>query len=434
MRRMGVAVAAAVVFGHLNAVASSALATLAPAVARDIGSVPATTIVVPSPLTSDVPAPRGDELAGRIASLVAGKLGATVHAQPAPLSVARALAAKGAGLVYLQVEVIRGELRATADLYPPLPNGWDRIRAPAPAPRAHAFVSARLDAEARSFLSPIALESARVHKYKHDLGDVLAAACGDIDGDGGLDLALISRTTVAWGHLYGGVFVVSHSAPWSALLPRAPVPIREPLATAVVVQRPAGGGAALYVGLTDRGGAALSPDLLGAAPLTGLPIGARGEVACAVMDAPLGAFAEPPRSCAWDSKAKAVLEVPAVHYDALAIFDLVDRDGSARPVLVAREPGGKLSLAIGGSTIATEGAGAQVAVADLDLDGAPEVVTTTTTDDDAVIVSTLRGSELRPRLRFPAPAGVRALTICPPEERGVPALVAVVGPEVWVVR
>ena len=42
--------------------------------------------------------------------------------------------------------------------------------------------------------------------------------------------------------------------------------------------------------------------------------------------------------------------------------------------------------------------------------------------------------DLRPRLHIPAPAGVRALGVCPAEARGEPALVAVVGSEVWVIR
>ena len=38
------------------------------------------------------------------------------------------------------------------------------------------------------------------------------------------------------------------------------------------------------------------------------------------------------------------------------------------------------------------------------------------------------------RLRFPAKEPVRALGVCPPEEKGVPGFVAVVGNEVWLVR
>jgi hypothetical protein len=37
-------------------------------------------------------------------------------------------------------------------------------------------------------------------------------------------------------------------------------------------------------------------------------------------------------------------------------------------------------------------------------------------------------------MRIAAPGGVKALSVCPAEDAGVRALVAVVGSEVWVVR
>ena len=85
--------------------------------------------------------------------------------------------------------------------------------------------------------------------------------------------------------------------------------------------------------------------------------------------------------------------------------------------------------------VTVEGAGAQLALVDLDLDGVPEVVTTSDGDEhDAILVSSFAKGQLTPRLRFPARDGVRALGVCPPEERGVTGLVAVVGSEVWLVR
>src|SRR5262249_46944587 len=54
--------------------ASSALATLAPEVARGLKGANAP-VVVASPLASDVPAPRGEDLAMRVAQLLAGRIG-----------------------------------------------------------------------------------------------------------------------------------------------------------------------------------------------------------------------------------------------------------------------------------------------------------------------------------------------------------------------
>ncbi|NVL67692.1 hypothetical protein, partial [Escherichia coli] len=70
----------------------------------------------------------------------------------------------------------------------------------------------------------------------------------------------------------------------------------------------------------------------------------------------------------------------------------------------------------------------------LDLDGVPEIVTTSDGPDDVVLVSSLAKGVITPRLRFRAKEGVRAVGVCPPEEKGVPGLVAVVGSEVWLVR
>jgi hypothetical protein len=51
-----------------------------------------------------------------------------------------------------------------------------------------------------------------------------------------------------------------------------------------------------------------------------------------------------------------------------------------------------------------------------------------------LVSSVARSGQLTPRLRFPARDGVRAVGVCPPEQKGAPGLVAVVGSEVWLVR
>ena len=101
---------------------------------------------------------------------------------------ARSRGGRGA-LVYVQTrDRARGTCARRVDVYPSMANAWDRIRNPLPAPTGHAFASAKIDAEVRAFLAPLVLEQASVHRAKHDEGDVLAAACGDVDGDGGDEL------------------------------------------------------------------------------------------------------------------------------------------------------------------------------------------------------------------------------------------------------
>ena len=105
--------------------------------------------------------------------------------------------------------------------------------------------------------------------------------------------------------------------------------------------------------------------------------------------------------------------------------------------MVVREPSGQLKVKLGDATLAPDGDfGAQLAVMDLDQDGAPDVATSVDGPDDAVNVFSLTApaGDLRGRLHLAAPGGVRAYAACPPEEGGEPVLVAVVGGELWLVR
>jgi hypothetical protein len=424
-----------------RAVGASGLAQVAAEIAQGLGAAPRGAIVVVTPLTSDLPTPRGDDLSVRFGALLAGRLpAARAHEKPAALAVARALSGRAASLVHVQLEVVRGELRATADLYPVEANGWERLRNPAPGPRAHAYATALLDAEIRSFLAPVLLEQAKLHKAKHDEGDVIALGCGDLDADGGHEVVLVSRAKVTIAKVRGGKVVPVRSAPWASIAPRVPVPMREAIGTVLV--SPRRGAGELWIGSTDRGGVAVDGTLTLRRALTGLPVPGAGGDACAFplpeassLDGATVACTAPPKG-----DPQPAFALPAPRADAVAAFDLVGVDGSVVPITGAREPGGKLKLrrataSGGGIAEATlENVGAQIAIADLDLDGVPEIVASTDAGDDLLVVASWKGTGLEPRLRFPAKDGVRALAVCPPEERGVPALLAVVGSELWIVR
>ena len=369
----------------------------------------------------------------RIAQLVAGRIGGAARSSPKAetLATARATAGKAGALVFLQVEIAKGEVRVTADMYPSMANAWDRVRIAAPAPLAHAFAAGAVDAEVRAFLTPVLLEQASLHKAKHDEGEVLAIACGDLDGDGGMEVALVSRARVAIGHLKAGKLALGRTAAWTALAPRAGVPLREPLAGAVFR-----GPGALLVGITDRGGVQLDASLTPAASLVGVPVPLARDGGCAHASPESQIFEGDVTACAspQDARPAVLASPPGKKFDAFASAEIVQKDGTVRTIWADREPGGKLRLRYGEQTLAVEGAGAQLAVADLDLDGTPEIVTTSDSADDALVVSSWTAQGLRQRARLPAPAGVRALGVCPPEVRGIPAVVAVVGAEVWVWR
>lgn len=403
-------------------------------VTQALGLLPASSVVVAAPLVSDDPAPIGDDLALRMAALVAGRIGASARAHPqtAQLGPARSIAGRARALVYVQTAISKGDLRATVDVYPSMANAWDRVRNPLPSPTGHAFTSVKIDAEVRSFLTPLLLEQASVHRARHDEQDVLAAACGDVDGDGGDEIVLVSRERVAMGRVRGARFVVERTAAWSELAPRASVPMREPLAGAVALE------GSVAVGSTERGSVSLTADFAGHAPLAGIPARGVDGIVCLMSEPSAGAFDGAPFDCTLARDAKPKMAVPVPRFDAFAAATIGDVQGSARAIVAVREPSGKLRLRSGeGPVFAPEGTfGAQLAVYDLDQDGVPEVAVSADGPDDAVDIWSVPSDAgaMRQRMHLPAPGGVRALAVCPPEEHGEPVLVAVVGSEVWLVR
>ena len=413
--------------GSIDAVATQVAAALKPSQQA--------LLVVAAPLVTDMATPHGDELAVRLATIVAGKLGTAAHAHvhTASLATARALAGHSAGLVFVSAQIEKGQLRATVDSYPVVANAWDRVRVAAPAPRAHGFASAPLDAEIRTFLPVITLEQAQVHKAHHDEIEVLAAACGaSIDG-GGLQIALVSRSRISIGTVRGKVgeqqFVTERSKNFSVLGSRVATPLRDPLGGVAFAE-----DGTLFVGTTDRGGMALDSKLEFLTALPGIPVAGTGHVACARVDAGSSGFSGDPKACSALPSSPATLVAPAAKYDALAFADVVDKHGVAHHVAVARGADGKLIARVGSASRSFDEVGAQVAVGDLDQDGVPEIVTTRNAIDDAIDVWSYDGTTTRERKKIPAPAGVSALAVCPPEVNGASALVAVVGSEVWIVR
>jgi hypothetical protein len=428
------ALASTLLLASRRADAAGAMDVAAQEAVQALGLAPMSSVVVAAPLVSDQPAPTADALAVRMAALVAGRIGTTARAHPqaAALGPARAVAGRASALVYVQAAVSKGDLRTTVDVYPSMGNAWDRIRNPLPSPIGHAFSSVKIDAEVRSFLTPLLLEQASVHRVKHDEPDVIAAACGDVDGDGGDEIVLVSRERVSMGRVRGGKFVVERTAAWSELAPRAPVPMREPLAGAVALQ------GAVAVGYTDRGSVSLTADFAGHAPLPGVPAQGLDGVVCLMPEPSAGAFDGAPFDCAVARDVKPKMAVPSPRFDAFAAATVADAQGNARAVVAVREPSGKMRLKAGDAQafVAEGTVGAALAVCDLDQDGAPEIAAGGDGADDALDVWTLApdGTGLKPRIHLAALAGVRALAVCPPEDHGQPTLVAVVGNEVWLVR
>lgn len=411
--------------------ARSALAELSCELGRSLPRLPAGTLVVAAPLASDAAVQSPAALTARLAHVVAGSLGARATDVPAALARARTLASSAGTLLHLRAEIVRGELRLVADLYPVPKSFWDRVRDPEPSPSAHAFASRRLDAELRTFLPPVPLVAKRVEKSTTREAHPVALGCGDVDGDGTLELVLVSRHRVSLGRVRGGRFVASVTRAWSELSPLSRAPLREPIASVWIEP-----GRHVDVGISDRletirFSGALAPGARlgrrlpwpggGCAHLVGLSVQPTIE-ACAAGDPP---------------PALARMDRPA---DALAGGHVVGSDGTARLVRAERvfnEPVALLSDD-GGRTARVEGVGAQLAVGDVDGDGQPELVTGADVLDasgDALIVHTWqRDGRTAERLRIAVPGGVRALAICPPDSAGLAPIALATSGALWIVR
>jgi hypothetical protein len=409
----------------------SSLERLAAEIAASFPSPPQALIVAGPALRSDETLSRADELLFRVLSVVSGKLpAARAHRVAVTLAQARALAGRSGGLLFVDASIEKGKLRVVTDLYPPVSNAWERLKNPLPEPQGHRFVEVPIDAELRSFLPPIMLERATAHKSKLE-EEVNAIGCGDFDGDGGLELVLLSDKRALVGHARGKKLVVDKSVPFSRSLARAAVPLREPLASVAIEQR---GSARLWVGTTDYGGVLLDDGLEKAESTARIPVATARGVMCATPNAEASAFEGPLVSC-HDGGDRTELVAPLPRFDAYVFAALIAKSGASNGTVVgAREPGGKLRLVKGDLAVTVEGVGAEVALGDLDQDGIAELVTSSEGNDDALHVQSWDGGAFRTRLRIPAPAGVRAVTICPPEAHGAPFIAAVVGSEVWLVR
>jgi hypothetical protein len=417
----------------------STLTQIVAALAADLG-VDTKPMVCAAALRSDEPAPRGAELAGKLAVLLAGKVGGAGKPEPLSLAAAETAARRAGWLVYVEAEIARGQLRVTADVFRATRNVWERVRQPVPAPMAHAYAAGRIDGEVRSYLAPVPLVGTRIDRATVDDKDLVALACGDIDDDGAAEIVTLSRRRIAIGRARGGRFVVSRAAWLRDFSGIAPTPLREPLGGIAIV--PSRRGIAhLDVGISDRArGVRLDGALRLLGAIQGVPFAtARGDACIQVQGSTLTTTVTPCRET--DPAFSPFAEAGPL--DAAAMTTFVTADGALHTVDAARDPRtAEVTLHARGKTATLARAGAQLALADLDQDGAPEVLTSldvlptpTQDSDDAVVINTF-GSDgsLRERSRTPVATGVRALTACPPEGGGAAPVVVATEGELWIIR
>ena len=237
-----------------------------------LGSIPAGALVVASPLETDV-APRGARRSRSRERARAPRRGArrgtdcgraACTATSRASTSARSIAARASRLVYVRVQIQKGQLRVTVDAYPTVQQ---RMGSRAPAAAAAERARLRGGADRRRGARVLSPDSARARQgdqgdrrrrltsWRRHAAISTATALAEI--------LLVGRQRVALARLRAGKLDVARTVAWSALAKRAPVPLREPLGGAEIDV----GGA--LVGSSDRGAVALDANLASPRPLAG---------------------------------------------------------------------------------------------------------------------------------------------------------------------
>jgi hypothetical protein len=140
-------------------------------------------------------------------------------------------------------------------------------------------------------------------------------------------------------------------------------------------------------------------------------------------------------SAAQPARAQPELEGPV---DAFAGALVVTPSGEARYVRAGRKASdASVTVRDAKRNLLLPRAGAQLAVADLDGDGAAELATSLDTlkpAEDALVVYSVANDTLRERFRLPVPSGVRAIGVCPAKVDAMAPLVIATGDGLWLIQ
>jgi hypothetical protein len=431
-----------------------AVQSVARALVAALPELGGTAVVAVAPLESDAPldpAARGDALAVRVGSLVAGRGGFVAPTEASTLRVAVARAKGHAFVVFVAPRLQRGRLEATIDVHPVPKTRWARIKNPLPGSIAHGFADAPIDAEIRSFLPPVplvaALDFARGKAIERE---ILALACEDLDRDGAPEIATVSRENVTLVRLRDGKVSPIHTRPWRDLSDKDPSPWREPMALAFAAPPESEGGVPLPLELvlssTDRRRSArVGMTLAPGTTYAGFALPTGSAFSCVVHDSDTLTGPLSPCQRVGDSTAQPAGPPPSRpsvtgRFDTYASATLVTTDGAPFNVWAGREDG-KLEVRDDAGHLATAPtSGAQLAVGDLDQDGVPEILASLDVPrgaPDAVLVLSWPDRSKRTlveKLRVPIASGVRALAVCPPTDLGRTPFVIASGDEIVVAR
>ena len=408
----------------------TAISDIASALAKALPAMDGRIIVGVAPLVTDVGAPRAKALSVTIAQVFAGKRGFEPPTEVETVDAVRGRARGTRVIVYLVPQIVNGELTVTANAFAVPKTVWARIRNPKPAPFAHAFAKAFIDAEVRSHLDPVPLSAFDATRGKNFESGVLALACDDVDRDGAPEIVTVSRRAVTLSRIRAGKVEPVKAHPWAELSSMHPAPLRESIAFAMVAHESAEPLAPgdVIASITDRASAIRFDARLEVSDkFPGIAVPDRDAYACTHLAALT--VTGPLSACDALSFAPAHPSV-GERYDAFASAKLVTPTGKPFAVFAGREDGVLEVFDDAGHKVTGPHVGAQLAVGDLDQDGSPEVLTSLDVPGgvtDAVVVYTWSRTtnKLKEVSRMPIAVGVRALAVCAPESvRHAPFLLA----------
>lgn len=414
--------------GVCDAPRTAALGQLSCELIRDFPGIDGELLVVAVNPADAKDGAAGDELALNLSRQLAADLApkARAHRKVVTKAAAAALAKRGLDVAIVESNLSRERLTATLSVVQ-AQKFWRRFSSEASVLWRSQATRAS-DSELRQYLPVVPLVVSKIDRAAPLDEPILALGCGDVDGDGSLEIVAVGRRRIQMGRVVRGRFSVLASASWSELSEIAPRPLREPIATASVLP---GGGVA--VGLSDRAdGLRLDDKLQVVERYPGrLPWPGAG---CAKVEA--GGLGDRVLPCA---ARDAKLTAAARAVDTLAGLSLARRDGTTHTLLATRGADGMVELALGARRVKLDAAaGAQLALAELNGDGLAELLTTESSLDpgqDALIARTLDDAgAAKGGFRVAVPSGVRALTVCPSEGPLLTPIVMATGDGLWVVR
>ncbi len=407
--------------------------------AQKVGSLPLgrpSLVAVTPTLAADLGKQELTELTERIRAVVAAAVpGARVRLSQA-LSAAQARQRArelDLSLVLLSPGLRAGELHLDVDVIEWPTPFWARVLSPEGTVTNHWALREPADAEVRRHLPHPKGLLGSVLKVPAPLPGSLALACGDVGPDGGQALVLVGRRDIEIGRLDDGRWSRLARTSWDILSPLSPHPQREPVASVALVS------GRLRVGSSDRAYAveldrSLNP--VAYAPQA-LPL-ASGEC----LEISQTGFSEVPGSCGF-GPSRPVFSAIAPPGSGLELFyqtTLTTAQGTSLSLVLKAPIGSPPELwvvqpAADLLQIPLPEVGSQVAIADLDGDFVPELISSKRVrppTEDALLIQRLEAGKLSLAAELPA-GPISALTVCPFFGRNPQTLVAAVGDELWLI-